>query len=145
MLLIEREFNLNQINEIIELLFLYINSNSILLLNGEIGSGKTTFIKYLLEKFGISKNEVESPTYNILIQYKAKLNQIPVIINHYDLYRIDKGDINSIDLYENLSNSISIIEWSENKLDITYFKKNIINIYLIYVDDITRRIKIFAS
>jgi len=83
-------------------------------LYGEMGVGKTTFVRYLINKFQINDKlrmtEVTSPTFNLLNQYQ--LNDFK--INHYDLFRIKSlVEIKNLDLFENISNSITLIEWPE--------------------------------
>ena len=74
---------------------------------GEMGVGKTTFIRYLINNFQkenrLKITEVTSPTFNLLNEYKIK----EIKINHYDLFRIKSLDeIHNLGLFENISNSI---------------------------------------
>ena len=83
-------------------------------LYGEMGVGKTTFVRYLINKFQMNDKlkmtEVTSPTFNLLNQYQ--LNEFK--INHYDLFRIKSiEEIKNLDLFEDISNSITLIEWPE--------------------------------
>ena len=84
-----------------------------LLLYGEIGVGKTTFTRFLINNLQIknkfNKSEVLSPTFNILNEYQIKnLN-----IKHFDLYRIkSKDEIGNLGLFED-EEAIKIIEWPE--------------------------------
>ena len=80
----------------------------ILCLNGELGSGKTVFVKGFAEALQIEEN-ITSPTFNIVKEYNS--GEIPLY--HMDVYRLENDD-KSIDFnnYFN-SNGISIIEWSE--------------------------------
>tara|TARA_X000000368_G_scaffold370257_1_gene319276 strand:+ start:143 stop:598 length:456 start_codon:yes stop_codon:yes gene_type:complete len=83
-------------------------------LYGEMGVGKTTFIRYLIngfqKKYKLKITEVTSPTFGILNEYK--INQIQ--INHYDLFRLkSKEEIKDFDLFDNNSNVITLIEWPE--------------------------------
>ena len=91
-----------------------ILKGDVILFYGEIGVGKTTFIKSLvnsLEKID-KKNisEITSPTFSLMNQYK--LNKFD--IHHYDLYRLmsDK-DILSLNIFEDISDKIVLIEWPE--------------------------------
>ena len=83
-------------------------------LHGEIGVGKTTFVRYLINSFQ-KKNkkkltEVTSPTFSILNDYRIK----NITIKHYDLFRIKKMDeIKNIGLFENIDDFITIVEWPE--------------------------------
>ena len=83
-------------------------------LYGEIGVGKTTFARLLINKFekekNLKKSEVLSPTFNIVFEYN--INNF--IIKHYDLYRLKKNeDIKNIGLFENSNKNITLIEWPE--------------------------------
>jgi len=83
-----------------------------ILLNGDLGAGKTTFTKYFAKALGV-KDEVTSPSFTILKQYESKKFKI----NHFDLYRIESEDeLIEIGFYEYLnsgSDEILIIEWAE--------------------------------
>ena len=83
-------------------------------LYGEMGVGKTTFVRYLINGFQkVNKQEiteVTSPTFNLLNQYQ--INHIN--INHYDLFRLKSvEEIKNLDLFENFSNTITLIEWPQ--------------------------------
>lgn len=84
-----------------------ILASEVVVLNGELGSGKTFFIKHLLKCFGI-KN-VSSPTFAIVNEYRAKLN-----FYHFDFYRINnKNELIEIGFNDYLTaeNSVVLIEW----------------------------------
>ena len=91
-----------------------IGNDDIIFLYGEIGVGKTTFARFLINnleaKKGINKSNVLSPTFNIVYDYRIK--NIKVL--HYDFYRMkSKKDIFQIGLFEDLNKHIKIIEWPE--------------------------------
>ena len=98
-------------------------------LYGEIGVGKTTFSRLLInsyeKEYKIKKSEVLSPTFNIVFEYEVKKFKI----KHFDLYRLKSfTDIKNIGLFENNENTITIIEWPElikekpiNRIDL-FFK-----------------------
>ena len=100
----------------------------VIFLYGEIGVGKTTFARLLINSFEnekkIKKSEVLSPTFNIVFEYEIKA----FTIKHFDLYRLkNDNDIKNIGLYENLEQSITLIEWPEliknkpqNRLDLFF-------------------------
>ena len=98
-----------------------INAGDIIFIYGEIGVGKTTLtrfiINYLESKNGIKKSDVLSPTFNIVYDYDVKSHHIM----HYDLYRLKSGDeIKELGIFENSENSVKIIEWPElikNKIE----------------------------
>ncbi len=83
-------------------------------LYGEIGVGKTTFIRYLINKFQkINKleiTEVTSPTFNLLNEYQ--INELK--INHYDLFRLKSAEeIRNLDLFDENKNIITLVEWPQ--------------------------------
>ena len=91
-----------------------IKPGNIIFLYGEMGVGKTTFIRYLINGFQKQNNlkvtEVTSPTFNILNEYK--INQFK--INHFDLFRLKSPEeIKNLDLFGDIVNSISLIEWPQ--------------------------------
>ena len=83
-------------------------------LYGEIGVGKTTFIRYLINKFQkINKleiTEVTSPTFNLLNEYQ--INEFK--INHYDLFRLKSvEETKNLNLFDDSKNTINFIEWPQ--------------------------------
>jgi len=92
----------------------YLKGGEIIFLYGEMGVGKTTFVKYLINQFLIKKNlqttEVTSPTFNLLNEYEVD----NLIIKHYDLFRLkNESEIKNLDLFEQNKNTITLIEWPE--------------------------------
>ena len=91
-----------------------LNLGDVIFLYGEIGVGKTTFVRYLINGFqkenNIKLTEVTSPTFNIINEYE--INQTK--INHYDLFRIKSvEETKNLGLFDNLSNSITLVEWPQ--------------------------------
>ena len=91
-----------------------IKPQDVIFLYGEIGVGKTTFVKYLINGFQKENNEiiteVTSPTFNILNEYQIK----KIKINHYDLYRLNSVDeLKDLNLFDDKLNSITLIEWPQ--------------------------------
>tara|TARA_Y100001936_G_C15907439_1_gene576668 strand:- start:271 stop:726 length:456 start_codon:yes stop_codon:yes gene_type:complete len=91
-----------------------LKKKDILFLQGEMGVGKTTFVKYLInamqKKNNLNLTEITSPTFNILNEYKVKQMKI----NHYDLYRLNSEDeLKNLDLFSDLTNTITLVEWPE--------------------------------
>ena len=102
----------------------------VVLLHGEIGAGKTTFIRYLInsleKKNKVKLGEITSPTFSILNEYEIK----NITIRHYDLFRIkDSSEIKNIGIYENIHDFITFIEWP-NKIEKKIKKKY--NLYFKY-------------
>ena len=122
-----RELNLN------------FGKKTIILLKGQLGSGKTTFVKELLS-YKYKFNDVNSPTFGIINTYNIKEN----FIFHYDLYRINNvSELDEIGFFDNLeTEAVHFIEWPEiipQKLINTNFiiSFEIIDQYrLISIDDI---------
>ncbi len=107
-----------------------IKPGDIIFLYGEIGVGKTTFVRYLVNKFQkenkLEITEVTSPTFNLLSEYQ--INQMK--INHYDLFRLKSSEeINNLDLFGDSKNSITLIEWPQM---IKEKPKNLIELFFEY-------------
>ena len=88
--------------------------NDIIFLYGEMGVGKTTFTRFLINELQ-KKNkqkltEVTSPTFNLLNEYQINLNKI----YHYDLFRLKSvEELKNLDLFSDRNNSITIVEWPQ--------------------------------
>ena len=98
---------------------LKIKVGDIICLFGELGSGKTTFARNLINSI-YKRNELEkplfikSPSFPILLTYQVNNFEI----YHYDLYRIQKSsELSEINIFEQLHNTITLIEWPEIILD----------------------------
>ena len=105
---------------------------------GEMGVGKTTFIRYLINNFqkqnGLKITEVTSPTFNLLNEYQIK----QIKINHYDLFRINSLDeIHNLGLFDDITNAITLIEWPQI---IKPKPKNLIELNFEYGNDYKIRI-----
>ena len=103
----------------------YLKGGEIIFLYGEMGVGKTTFVKYLINQFQIKKKiqttEVTSPTFNLLNEYEAD----NLVIKHYDLFRLkDKSEVENLDLFDQNKNNITLIEWPQ-LIDKENFKKTV--------------------
>ena len=112
----------------------------VIFLYGEIGVGKTTFARLLINNYEKEKklkvSEVLSPTFNIVFEYDIK----KLTIKHYDLYRLkNDSDIKNIGLFEDLERTITLIEWPElikekpsNRIDLFFeYSENMIERSLI--------------
>ena len=91
-----------------------IKPGDIIFLYGEIGTGKTTFVRFLINHLEvenqIKKSDILSPTFNIVYDYE--IGQIK--IHHYDLYRLKNyKDILELGMFETSKDHIKIIEWPE--------------------------------
>ena len=112
-----------------------ISSGDVYLFQGELGAGKTTFIRLLINNLYVLNNlpkpvSIISPTYPILITYELSSLQI----YHYDLYRVKNlMELEELDFFENLNNNITFIEWPEMLINLPLNKKH----YLINLDMIS--------
>ena len=118
--------------------------NDCIFLIGEIGVGKTTFTRYLInylqEKNGEKITEVLSPTFNLLYEYD--LNNIKIM--HYDLYRIvDESELKHLGIFSDKQETIKIIEWPQ-LINIPFIDK--LEVYLDYAkNENEREIKFIGS
>ncbi len=116
--------------------------SSILALNGDLGSGKTTFTKSLAMQLGINK-PITSPTFVIQKAYNIKNHKIFNKLVHIDAYRLDKAeDTEVLNLRDTLNTkgNLVVIEWADNIKEA--LPKNTININFKYIDDSTRKVSI---
>jgi tRNA threonylcarbamoyladenosine biosynthesis protein TsaE len=123
--------------DIAEKISTQLKKNQIILLHGEIGVGKTTFVRYLINKLQKDKNinitEVTSPTFNILNEYQIG----DLTIKHYDLFRIKlKEEIINLNIFEDNLNSISLIEWPQL---IDTKSNNHVELFFNYDEDLDKR------
>jgi len=100
--------------ELAEKLTSYFKGGEYVFLYGEMGVGKTTFIKYFINKFQTDEKlkitEVNSPTFNLLNEYETK----HFIIKHYDLFRIkSSSEIKDLDIFEINKKNITLVEWPQ--------------------------------
>ena len=119
------EFNLDEI-EIVTKQVLDANPEKVILFNGEMGAGKTTFIKALCKQLGVT-NPTSSPTFSLVNEYQIASNQL---VYHFDVYRL-KNQNEALDmgiedyLY---SGNWCFIEWSEKIPDLIPEKHSVITI-----------------
>ena len=115
----------------------FLKKGDVVFFYGEIGVGKTTFVRYLINNFQLNNKirltEVLSPTFNLLNEYEIK----NIVIQHYDLFRLkSKKETENIGLLENTKNILTLVEWPEiikNK------PKNRIDLYFKYEQDSEKR------
>jgi len=112
-----------------------VNTGDVIFLCGEIGVGKTTFVRYFINhlesKKKIKNSDVLSPTFNIVYDY----NVGSIKILHYDLYRLKNyNDISQLGMFEAFDDHIKIIEWPElikpkpmDRIDIFFNYSKLIN------------------
>ena len=91
-----------------------LSNGDMIFLYGEIGVGKTTFVRGLINNLevekGIDESQILSPTFNIVFDYKIK----NLTIMHYDLYRLKNSkDVNELGIFAEINDHITLIEWPE--------------------------------
>ena len=102
----------------------YLKGGEFVFLYGEMGVGKTTFVKYFINEYqkinNLTQTEITSPTFSLLNEYQVK----DIRIKHYDLFRINRiEDINNLDIFEKDNKLITLIEWPQliaDKQDIKF-------------------------
>lgn len=124
--------NLLKTKKIAEKLAINSVKGDIFLFQGELGSGKTTFIRFLINKIffinSLKKPKfIKSPSFPIMINYELKDYEI----YHYDFYRIkNEEEFIELNIYENIINNLTFIEWPE----IIIKKGNFKNYFLINIE-----------
>ena len=116
----------------------YLNGGEFVFLYGEMGVGKTTFVKYLINEYqkinNLTQTEITSPTFSLLNEYQVK----DIRIKHYDLFRINrKEDVNNLDIFEKDNKLITLIEWPQLIADKQDIK--IISLTFNYLNDLKDR------
>ena len=136
--------SLDQLNSLSEKVADHLKEKDRIFLTGEIGVGKTTFTRYLInylqKKEGSKTTEVLSPTFNLLYEYNLKKYKIM----HYDLYRLkNEKELNNLGIFQENENAIKIIEWPSL---IKIHKTNKLEIHLDYAQhDNERKLKLLGT
>ena len=116
----------------------YLKGGEFIFLYGEMGVGKTTFVKYFINEFQKLKNlqqtEITSPTFSLLNEYQLK----DIRIKHYDLFRINKKeDVKNLGIFEKDNKLITLIEWPQLLTDTKDIKS--IDLTFNYLNDLNDR------
>ena len=122
----------------------YLKGGEFVFLYGEMGVGKTTFVKYFINEYqkinNLTQSEITSPTFSLLNEYQVK----DIRIKHYDLFRINrKEDVDNLDIFEKDNKLITLIEWPQliaDKQDIKFITLTFT--YLNQLNDRTVDIKV---
>lgn len=113
-----------------------LKPGTVVCMTGDLGAGKTAFVQGVARHLGIN-DDIMSPTFNILLQYKISDG---LVLNHFDLYRLEtQEELDDIAFYEVIEdNAISFIEWSEKFPDC--MPSDAINLSIKKIDENTREI-----
>lgn len=102
------KYSLDELKNLAEEMAVSVEQPFSLLLHGEVGTGKTAFAKFFIEKILLSDELVTSPTFNIIQNYQTSKG----VVWHADLYRIkSEAEILSLGLLEAMNENICLIEW----------------------------------
>ena len=108
----------------------------VVLLIGDLGAGKTAFVRGLAEGLGIASDQVSSPTFTLVQEYRA--GRVPLV--HVDLYRLDDPrEIDDLGLDEIAGEAVLAIEWAEKH---PRPPRDAIRVLLEHAGDTERRITI---
>ena len=105
-----------------------LSKSDVIFLRGDLGAGKTTFVRFVIKNLYLLNNKIineniVSPTYPILLTYNLKSFEI----YHYDFYRIKNvKDIEELDFFENIQDSITFVEWPEILMRLPFKQKHYI-------------------
>ncbi|MBD3270856.1 tRNA (adenosine(37)-N6)-threonylcarbamoyltransferase complex ATPase subunit type 1 TsaE [Candidatus Peregrinibacteria bacterium] len=123
--------NLEELDQVAKLISSKFKKPAIVFLKGNLGVGKTAFVKSFCKNHQISERTVKSPTFSLINIYKKDHIQI----NHLDLYRLTKSDLYIEEELKEIAlkpNAISFIEWGERMDNVEKFK-NVANLYKITI------------
>jgi tRNA threonylcarbamoyladenosine biosynthesis protein TsaE len=113
-----------------------LRAGDVVLLSGNLGAGKTAFVRGLAEGLGVDPNEVSSPTFTIVHEYRGG----HLMLYHADLYRLERTATEDVGLEEmGVKDGVLAIEWPDR---LTHALPNAVAVHLEIVDDHTRRVAV---
>lgn len=115
-----------------------LSAGDVLLLSGQLGAGKTAFVRGLAQGLGIAEDDVSSPTFTIVHEYRGGR----LTLYHVDLYRLDRAAADDLGLDElGVADGVLAIEWPDR---MTHALPGARTIDIELVDESTRRISFRA-
>ena len=111
----------------------------VLLLSGNLGAGKTSFVRGLAQGLGIDPGEVSSPTFTLVHEYRGGR----LTLYHVDLYRLDRAATEDLGLEEmGVADGVLAIEWPER---LSHALPGAAHVTIEIVDEETRRIRVVGG
>src|SRR4051794_5172716 len=139
MTLVRKIKNLAELEKLSQFLIPFLQPNTFLLLQGELGAGKTTLTQLVAKNLGV-KEKITSPTFTICQRHKIKDNYY---LNHFDFFRLNTND--NLNVFQELTiDNLNIIEWAEKNPQF-WQDKNYIKIKLTKQNSEIRIANIFFS
>lgn len=90
-----------------------LRKGDVVLLSGELGAGKTAFVRGLAGALGVSEDDVTSPTFTLVQEYRAP----GAVLFHVDLYRLSPREVEDLGLDEMIGEGILAVEWPDRWVD----------------------------
>ncbi len=132
--------NIDDTKKLAEKIAQLITKHDVITLSGDLGVGKTTFTRMLINAIAEKEIEVLSPTFTIVQPYEFP----KYTLWHFDLYRIEKeSELMEIGFYDALDNGVSIIEWPQ--IAKSHLPKNKLDILLSFIDDNSRKVTLIGE
>jgi tRNA threonylcarbamoyladenosine biosynthesis protein TsaE len=110
-----------------------LQPGSVVLLSGDLGAGKTAFVRGLASGLGIDPDEVSSPTFTLVHEYRGGR----LVLYHADLYRLERVGTDDLGLDQIGADGVLAVEWPDR---LTHELAGAIRVIIDIVDDETRRI-----
>ena len=132
--LLKTKVNLKQLEIIAKKLASKSLIGDIYLLSGELGAGKTTFIRFFIYSIFVHNlikkpNSIKSPSFPIMINYPVKNFEV----FHYDLYRLmDENELKELNINENLKENITLVEWPQLIINSSHFNNFLASVIFIF-------------